>query len=66
MATRHEITAFDKVELSERVDDVPAGARGAVLELRHADIAMVEITEPTLDPVDSILFVPVSQLRPSA
>lgn len=60
MATRHEIAAFDQVELSERIDDVPAGAQGAVLELRDADVAMVEITEPPLDPVDRILFVPGS------
>jgi hypothetical protein len=66
MATRHEIAAFDKVELSERVDDVPAGARGGVLEIRDPDIAMVEITEPPLEAVDRILFVPVSQLRLSA
>ncbi len=66
MATRHEIATFDRVELSERIDDVPAGARGGVLELRDEDIAMVEITDPPLDPVDRILFVPVSQLRPSA
>jgi hypothetical protein len=66
MATRHEIATFDRVELSERIDDVPAGARGGVLELRDEDIAMVEITDPPLDAVDRILFVPVSQLRLSA
>ena len=66
MATTHEIVAFDRVELSDRVDDVPAGARGGVLELRDPDIAMVEITEPPLDAVDRILFVPISQLRLSA
>jgi len=66
MATTHEIAAFDTVELSERVDDVPAGARGGVLELRDPNIAMVEITEPPLEAVDRILFVPVSQLRLSA
>jgi len=66
MATTHEIAAFDRVELSERVDDVPAGARGGVLELRDPDIAMVEITKPPLEAVNRILFVPVSQLRLSA
>lgn len=66
MATTHEIAAFDRVELSERVDDVPAGARGGVLELRDPNIAMVEITEPPLEAVDRILVVPVSQLRLSA
>lgn len=66
METTHEIVAFDRVELSERVDDVPAGARGGVLELRAPNIAMVEITEPPLEAVDRIVFVPVSQLRLSA
>ncbi len=66
MATRHVIATFDRVELSERIDDVPAGARGGVLELRDEDIAMVEITDPPQDAVDRILFVPVSQLRLSA
>ncbi len=66
MVTRHEIATFDRVELSVRIDDVPAGARGGVLELRDEDIAMVEITDPPLDAVDRILFVPVSQLRLSA
>ena len=66
MATRHEIATFDRVELSERIDDVPAGARGGVLDLRDEDIAMVEITDPPLDAVDRILFVPVSQVRLSA
>jgi hypothetical protein len=66
MATTHEIAAFDRVELSEPVDDVPAGARGGVLELRDEGIAMVEITKPPLDAVDRILFVPVAQLRLAA
>lgn len=66
MATAHEIAAFDRVELSERVEDVPAGARGGVLEFRDPGIAIVEITDPPLDAVDRILFVPVSQLRPTS
>lgn len=47
----------------EAVDEVPAGARGGVLELRDGDIAMVEITTPKLDPAARILFVPLAQLR---
>ncbi len=66
MATTQKIAAFDRVELIERVDDVPAGARGGVLELRDSDMAMVEITDPSLEAVDRILFVHVSQLRSSA
>ncbi len=51
MATTRRIVPFDRVELSERVDEVAAGARGGVLELRDPDIAMVEIPEPPLDAV---------------
>jgi hypothetical protein len=58
-----EITAFDRVELIEPVDDAPAGARGGVLELRDGDTAVVEITSPELDPAARIVFVPVTKLR---
>ncbi len=58
-----EITAFDRVELIEPVDDVPAGARGGVLELRDGELAMVEITMPELDPAARIVFVPLAKLR---
>ncbi len=54
---------FDLVELTEPVDDIPAGARGGVLELRDSDRAMVEITSLPLDTVDRIIFVPLSKLR---
>ncbi|MGH2962240.1 MAG: hypothetical protein ACRDL3_08620 [Solirubrobacterales bacterium] len=63
MAVVREITAFDRVELIEPVDDVPAGARGGVLELRDGEIAMVEITMPELDPAARIVFVPLAKLR---
>lgn len=58
-----EITAFDRVELLEPIDDAPASARGGVLELRDRDTAMVEITAPQLDPAARIIFVPVAKLR---
>jgi hypothetical protein len=58
-----EITAFDRVELIEPVDDAPAGTRGGVLELRDGDTAVVEITSPELDPAARIVFVPVAKLR---
>lgn len=63
MAVVREITAFDRVELIEPIDDAPAGARGGVLELRDADTAMVEITTPKLDPAARIVFVPIAKLR---
>jgi hypothetical protein len=63
VATVSEITAFDLVELLEPVDEAPAGARGGVLELRHGDAAMVEITEPDLDAAARIVFAPLTKLR---
>lgn len=63
MAVVREITAFDRVELLEPVDDAPAGARGGVLELRDGEVAMVEITTPALDPAARIVFVPLRTLR---
>jgi hypothetical protein len=63
MAVVREITAFDRVELLERVDAAPAGARGGVLELRGGEVAMVEITTPVLDPAARVVFVPLPKLR---
>lgn len=63
MAVVREITAFDRVELLEPVDDAPAGARGGVLELRDGEVAMVEITTPELDPAARVVFVPLAKLR---
>jgi hypothetical protein len=51
------------LELIERVDDAPAGARGGVLEVRDGDAAMVEITTPELDSAARIIFLPVAKLR---
>lgn len=63
MAVAHDIAEFDIVELTEPVDDAPAGARGGVLELRPNDTAMVEVLEPPLDAAARIVFVPVAKLR---
>jgi len=63
MPVVREITAFDRVELLEPVDDAPAGAHGGVLEVREGDVAMVEITTPELDPAARIVFVPLAKLR---
>jgi hypothetical protein len=63
MAIAHEINEFDIVELTERVDDAPAGARGGVLELYTPDVAMLEILKPELGPAARIVFVPLDKLR---
>lgn len=63
MAVAHKIAAFDIVELTERVDDAPAGARAGVLELREGDTAMIEVTKPDLGPAARIVFVPLGKLR---
>lgn len=63
MAIAHKIAAFDIVELTEPVDDAPAGARGGVLELREGDMAMIEVTKPDLGPAARIVFAPLSKVR---
>lgn len=63
MAVAHNIAVFDIVELTERVDDAPAGAHGGVLELRDGDSAMIEVTKPDLGPAARIVFAPLSKLR---
>lgn len=63
MPPTRAISAFDLVELTEPVDDAPAGARGGVLELTDATTAMVEVTAPELDPSARIVFAPLSSLR---
>jgi hypothetical protein len=63
MPALHEITAFDLVELTVPAGDIPAGARGGVLELRDDATAMVEITSLPLDAVDRVIFVPLAKLR---
>jgi len=63
MAIIQRIAEFDVVELTEPVDEAPAGARGGVLELRPGDTAMIEIIEPPLDAAARILFVPLTKLR---
>ncbi len=63
MSPARAISAFDLVELTEPVDDAPAGARGAVLELTEATTAMVELTTPELDAAERIVFAPLSVLR---
>lgn len=63
MAIASKITPFDIVELTERVDDAPAGARGGVLELYTPKVAMVEILEPKLNAAARIVFVPLDKMR---
>jgi hypothetical protein len=59
----HQFATLDLVELTAPIDDIPAGARGGVLELRDGDTAMVEITSLPLDSVERIVFVPLAKLR---
>lgn len=63
MAIARKIHEFDIVELTERVDDAPAGARGGVLEFYTPEIAMLEILEPELGPAARIVFAPLDKLR---
>lgn len=63
MAIARKINEFDIVELTERVDDAPAGARGGVLEFHAPEIAMLEILEPELGPAARIVFAPLDKLR---
>lgn len=65
MATTRQIEQFDIVELIEPVDAAPAGARGGVLEFigdAH-DVAEIEITEPELEGLESIVYAPLDKLR---
>jgi hypothetical protein len=62
-AITQEINEFDIVEVTERVDDAPAGARGGVLEFYRPGVAMLEILEPELGPAARIVFAPVDKLR---
>jgi hypothetical protein len=55
---------LDLVELTEPVGEVPAGARGGVLELRDGGMAMLEITTMPLEPIlYRIVFAPLAKLR---
>lgn len=63
MAVAQKITEFDIVELTEAVDDAPAGAKGGVLEFYREGLAMIEILEPELDAAARIVFAPVDTLR---
>jgi hypothetical protein len=63
MAIAHKITPFDIVELTERVDDAPAGAQGGVLELYTPETAMVEILKPEFGGAARIVFVPLDKMR---
>lgn len=62
-AAERAIRVLDIVELTEEIDNAPAGARGGVLELRPGGTAMVEITDPTLDAAARIVFAPLRKLR---
>lgn len=63
MPATDKIAVLDVIELTEPFDGIPAGATGGVLELRHGDTALVEITSiPELD-IERIIFPPLAKLR---
>ena len=64
MAAAKHIAAYDIVELTETVENAPAGARGGVLDLFGDNKAMIEITSmPGEMDIDRILVVPLAKLR---
>jgi hypothetical protein len=63
MTTTDEIPPYALVELTEGVDDAPAGARGGVVDVLSRDLAIVEVMEPSLEGLDRIVFAAPSQLR---
>jgi hypothetical protein len=64
MTTTDKLEVLDIVELTEPIDDIPAGATGGLLELMEENTAMVEITSiPELDAVERIIFPPLAKLR---
>ena len=63
MPNTPQFAVLDLIELTEPHDGIPAGATGGLLELRHHDTALVEITSiPELDE-ERIIFPPLSKLR---
>ena len=64
MATVHQISKFDIVELLESIGAAPAGAQGGVLEfLNEGNVAEIEITTPDLEGLDRMVYAPRSKLR---
>lgn len=63
LMTDARLSLYDHVQLTEAVDDAPAGARGAVLEFVNHTTAMVEVLTPDLDILERIVFAPLSVLR---
>lgn len=64
MPATHQISAFDKVELTEAIDSAPAGASGTVLDLLNDGAAIVEISSIPIEPIlDRLVFAPIDKLR---
>jgi hypothetical protein len=64
MATTRHIAELDIVELTESVDEAPAGARGGVLDIFTDEMATVEFTNlPGEMDIDKIVVVPLGKLR---
>lgn len=64
MARTRDIAIGDLVELTERVDSVPAGASGGITDVLDGDKVIVELTSLPLEPaLDRIVIVAVEKLR---
>lgn len=64
MAVTHRISRYDLVELTEPIDEHPAGASGGVLDLYDDGTAMVELTSLPGEPdLDRIVVAPLAKLR---
>lgn len=64
MATTRHVGLYDIIELLEPIDAAPAGAQGPVIEfLRDGTVAEIEIREPHLEGLDSIVYATLDKLR---
>jgi hypothetical protein len=59
---KHEISEHDVVSLRGPVDKWPAGTFGTVMSDYHRGMFLVEIRDPTGEPLDNIIPVPADQL----
>jgi hypothetical protein len=64
MATTRQIGLYDIVELLEPIDAAPAGAQGPVIEfIQDGTVAEIEIREPHLEGLESIVHTTLDKLR---
>lgn len=64
MSVVDKIALHDIVELTEAIEDVPAGERGGVLEVLDGGVAMVDVTTlPSNFNGVPVVVVPLEALR---